>query len=135
MIPLMAMRHSIGRKDNGRGKFSSALHRLQPLSTGVAERGGWKAHRVMLKMARKTELYDLPNEVLLRILNDLDNSDLYSVSFHSPRLHSLAIFVYLSANGIPNNEISAISEERGLQLIDSIQREAIPGIILLAFSE
>jgi hypothetical protein len=84
---------------------------------------------------RKTELHDLPTELLLRILEYLSDSDLYSISFHSPRLHHLAISVYLSHHEIFDDGFAAISEESGLQLTSSLQVAALPGIILLAFSD
>jgi hypothetical protein len=90
---------------------------------------------IMLTSTCETELQDLPNELLLQILKDLSKSDLYSISFHSPRLHSLAISMNLSHHGIFDEEFAAISEECGLQLTNYIQTTALLCIMLLAFSE
>jgi hypothetical protein len=89
----------------------------------------------MFSPTRKTDLCHLPDELLLRILKDLSDSDLYSVSFHSPRIHPLAISVYLSHHEIFGDEFAAISEESGLQLTNPLQIATLPCILLLAFSD
>jgi hypothetical protein len=98
-------------------------------------RKGPKRQQVFCRFADETELHDLPTELLLRILEDLSDSDLYSISFHSPRLHPLAISMYLSHHEIFDDGFAAISEESGLQLTNSLQVAALPCIILLAFSD
>jgi hypothetical protein len=81
----------------------------------------------------KASLVDLPDELLLDILNDLSDDELYSVSFHSPRLHFLSIPMYLSRHEILDNDLAALTNTQGLSLYNG-QLNALPGVLLLAFS-
>ncbi|KAF8812005.1 hypothetical protein BYT27DRAFT_7183341 [Phlegmacium glaucopus] len=53
-------------------------------------------------------ILDLPNEIIIFILEDLEDDELFSLSLLSRQLHHLALPVYLSRNGIssrPNSQL------------------------------
>ena len=53
-------------------------------------------------------ILDLPNEIILFILEDLEDDELFSLSLLSRQLHHLALPLYLSRNGISSQPSSQL---------------------------
>src|SRR5436190_634818 len=79
----------------------------------------------------KTDLLDLPNELLADIFQYLSENDSYSLTLLSRRIHYVAIPVYLAWHGIKNyhddvlisaNEINGLTVLRLALFITSIRR-------------
>ena len=53
-------------------------------------------------------ILDLPNEIIIFILEDLEDDDLFSLALLSRQLHHLALPIYLSRNGISSRPSSQL---------------------------
>ena len=53
-------------------------------------------------------ILDLPNEIIVFILEDLEDDELFSLALLSRRLHHLALPIYLSRNGISSRSSSQL---------------------------
>ena len=53
-------------------------------------------------------ILDLPNEIIIFILEDLEDDELFSLALLSRRLHQLALPIYLSRNGISSRPSSQL---------------------------